>query len=321
MRITPGMTADNAVYNLQQGRSVLDSLQEQVSSGSIVNRPSDNPLTTRQLLDLKNQISAGDQYSSNITKGTLLLNVTDTALGGMSALMQQIQKTAATMVSGSSDPTAIAGATGNLAQLKSQLIDLGNTQIGNQYVFAGFKNSPPFDATLTALPATTPPVQVASNLFSGTDDDLKIEVTQGSQVATNVSGGRLLRGGSIPPAVGSGATAGGSPVDILGSIDALIQAISSNNTAGIADGIKNMKAAADQITASQTDVAGRLIRLSNTQSMIANNQNTLKSIYGDKQNVDYAKAGVELSQQTTAFNAALSTTAKISQLSLLDYMK
>jgi flagellar hook-associated protein 3 FlgL len=121
--------------------------------------------------------------------------------------------------------------------------------------------------------------------------------------------------------VWSGATAGGSPVDILGSIDALIAAISSGNTSAVNDGVKNMAAASDQITAAQTDVAGRLTRLSNAQTMITNNQNTLETAYGDKQNVDLAKAGVALSQMTTAFNASLSATAKLTQLSLLDYLK
>ena len=272
----------------------------------MVNQPSDDPMTARQLLDLQNQISAGDQYSSNITKGTLLLNVTSTALGGMSDLITQIKQTASGMLNGSSDPVAISSATSSLTQLKAQLVDLGNTQLAGQYVFGGFKNSQPFDS--------------AGN-FSGTNDALNVEITQGSQVATNVSGGALLRGGTPPAAVGSGATAGGSPVDILGSIDALITAISSNNTSAINDGLKNIQTASGQINASVSDVAGRLVRLTNVQSMITNNQNTLKGIYGDKQNVDYAKAGVELSQQTTAFNAALSTTAKISQLSLLDYLK
>jgi flagellar hook-associated protein 3 FlgL len=85
--------------------------------------------------------------------------------------------------------------------------------------------------------------------------------------------------------------------------------------------VKNVKAGADQITVAQTDVAGRLVRLDSMKSMITNNQNTLKTVFGDIQNVDYAKAGVMLSQQTTAFNAALSATSKLSQLSLLDYMK
>jgi len=316
MRVTPGMTADNAVYNLQQGRSALDALQEQVSSGSMVNRPSDDPLTTRQLLDLQNQISAGDQYSSNITKGNLLLSVTNTALSGMSDIMQQVKKIAGDMVSGSTDQATVNGAISNLAALKSQLVDLGNTQVGNQYVFAGFKNSPPFDTTLApvaGIPAPTPPAQPVSTVsgaFSGTSDLLNVEINQGgSKVATTVDGGNLLRG-TTPPAV-----------DILSGIDTLIKAIFNNDKAGIAAGITSMKDGAGQVTAAQSDVAGRLIRLSNMQTMIASNQNTLKSIYGDKQNVDYAKAGVELSQQTTAFNAALSTTAKISQLSLLDYMK
>jgi len=319
MRVTPGMTADNAVYNLQKERAVLDVLNEQVASGFIVNKPSDDPLTTRQLLDLQNQVSSGDQYLSNITKGSLLLNVTNTALGGMSGLMQQVKKIAGDMASGTTDPQIIANATSNLNQLKSQLIDLGNTSIGNQYVLAGFKNSAPFASNLVAL-GTTPVVSTRSGDFSGTNDSLSVEITQGSQVATNVSGGSLLRGGTPPAAVGTGATAGIGPVDILGSIDALITAISNNDTTGIADGVKNMKAAGDQIVAAQSDVGGRLVRLANTQTMITNNQNTLKSIYGDKQNVDYAKAGVELSQQTTAFNAALATTAKLTQLSLLDYL-
>lgn len=300
MRVTPGMTADNALYNLQQGRAVLDALQEQISSGLVVNKPSDNPLTARQLLDLQNEIAAGNQYSSNITKGSQFLNVTNTALTGMSEFMQQVKQIVSTVGTGTTDTAAMAAAAKNLTELKQQLIDLGNTQTGGQYVFAGFSNDPPFDAT---------------GAFTGTDDALNVEVAQGSQVAMNVSGGELLRGGSAPSAV-----AGGSPVDILGSLDALILAINNKDAAGITDGAKNMDAAAEQIMAAQTDLAGRLVRMTNMQSMITNNTNTLSGIYGDMQNVDYAKAGVELSQQTTAFSAALSATAKLTQLSLLDYM-
>ncbi|GFO53252.1 flagellar hook-associated protein 3 [Geomonas sp. Red276] len=306
MRITSNMTAENALYNIQQQRQTLDALQEEASSGNLVNRPSDNPLSTRQILDIQNQIASGDQYNSNIQKAQLLLNVSSTALNSMGDIMTQVKQIAGKFASGSTDSTAIAGAVSNLTQLKGQLIDLGNTQYGDQYVFGGFKNGQPFDA--------------AGN-FTGTSDSLNIPISSSSQVSTSVSGGNLLRGGTPPAAVGSGATAGTQPVDILGGIDALITAISTNNTSAINDGIKNMKAGSDQLNASISDVAGRLTRLTNMQSMITNNQNTLKDAYGNLQNVDLAKVGVQLSQQTTAFNAALSTTAKLTQLSLLDYMQ
>jgi flagellar hook-associated protein 3 FlgL len=45
------------------------------------------------------------------------------------------------------------------------------------------------------------------------------------------------------------------------------------------------------------------------------------TVYSNTQTADLAKLGVELTQQQTAFNATLSATAKISQLSLLDYLK
>lgn len=300
------MTADNALYNLQQGRSKVDKLQEQIASGSIINRPSDDPIATRQLLALQNGVTAGDQFLSNIAKGDIWLHMTNTALTGMSSIMAQVKTIASNMISATTDASQIASATANLTQLKNQLIDLGNTQIGNQYIFGGFDNSsPPFDAAGT---------------FGGTNHVMQVEIGSNSSVTINVTGGNLLRGGTPPAVVGSGATAGTMPTDIIGSIDALISAIGSSSSAGIIDGVKNMKAAADQITAAQSTVAGSLMRLDNAKTMITNNQNTLKTIIGTKQNVDYAKAATELTQQRTAFEAALSATAKISQLSLLDYL-
>jgi flagellar hook-associated protein 3 FlgL len=289
------MTADNALYNLQKGRAVIDTLQEQVASGLQVNKPSDDPLTARQLLDLQHQIAQGSQYTSNISKGSTMLNMASTALTGMSDIMTQIKKIAADNVSGSGSQSDRNGVGSSLDALKQQLIDMGNTEYGGQYVFGGFKNNqPPF---------------ASNGTFSGTDDDLNVEVAQGSKVSVSVSGGKLLKG-----------TAGG--VNILDEIDKLKTAITGNppDTAAISGEINTMGSAADQVTASLTDVATRLIRLTSAGTLITNNQNTLQNVYGEKQNVDYATLGVELNQQQTAFEAALSATAKISQLSLLNYM-
>jgi flagellar hook-associated protein 3 FlgL len=54
--------------------------------------------------------------------------------------------------------------------------------------------------------------------------------------------------------------------------------------------------------------------------MNENTRNTLETIYGNTQNVDYAKLAVQLNQQKIAFEASLSATAKLSQRSLLDYL-
>ena len=299
MRVTPGMTAANALYNLQQGREKLDRIQEQIASGRIVNRPSDDPIGARQILDLETKIKEGVQYSSNITKGNLWLNVTNTTLNGMFDVLELAKKAAADIASGTTDATLRNNTVNQLTELKTRLIDLANTQLGGQYVFGGFKND-------------TAPFSTANNDFNGTSDSIEVEIDLNSRIGINVAGDHLLKGTG---------TYGTPPVDILQAFDDLIADITANNTAGIQQGIRDMVSASNQVIDAQSAVAGRLVRMNAAQSMVERNQNTLKNIIGSLQEVDYVKAATELTQQKTAFEAALASTAKVSNLSLLDYIK
>jgi len=295
MRITPNITSQNALYNLQQGRSKLDSLQEQVASGVNYSRPSDEPIITQQLLNLQDKVTEGDQYSSNIIKANTWLKMTDTALGGMSDILAQVRKVAGTIVSGSSDPTTQANTISQLDELKKQLVDMGNTQFGDQYLFAGFSNN-------------NPPFSTAANTYGGTSDAINVEINKGSQMAMNITGDNLLTGG-------------GGTVNILQQIDALKTAIGTNNVPSIKAAATLLDQSTSQIDNARGDVAAKLIRTQNAQNMIAQNKSTLSGIMSGIQNVDMIKVATELNAQQTAFQAALSATAKISQLSLLDYLK
>ena len=293
MRVTPGMTADNALYNLQQGRAKLEKIQEQISSGMNINRPSDDPISARQILNLEAKLKEGQQYASNITKGQLWLNITDTAIDGINAIVDGVKKVAASMVGDISDPTINTINIEQLKQLKQQLVDLGNTKLGDQYIFAGFKNLvAPFDG---------------AGASAGTPGEIEIDIDRDSPAAINVSGEKLLLG-----------TGDYGAVNIFTEIDNLIAA---TTIAEVQTGIKQMTKATNQVVSARADVAGRMIRMEAAQTMATRNQSALKNMISNIQTVDYAKAGVELSQQQTAFEAALSTTAKITNLSLLDYLK
>jgi flagellar hook-associated protein 3 FlgL len=296
MRVTPGMTADNALYNLQKGRTVLGRLQEQITSGSIVNRPSDDPITTRQLLDIESKLEKGEQYQSNITSGNLWLNMTETALEGMINVITEARKTAGKIASGSTDSTVRTNAASQLTELKEQLVDMGNTQLGDQFLFAGFKSD-------------TAPFTKSDNIYHGTGDDISVEIDQNSLAAINITGDKLLKGTGV---YGS--------VDILQTFDNLITAINNNDTTTIQSEAEKLDAAMKQVSNAVSDVGNRLKRLDSAKTLITQNQNTLSGIMSSTQEVDMIKAATELNQQQTAFEAALAATAKISQLSLLDYL-
>ncbi len=307
MRITQNITSDNSLFNIQQARAKLDSVQEQIASGLQINRPSDDPINANLLLDIDGQLKAGEQYASNITKSTLFLKVTSTALQGMSDIMQQTKELVATINNGSSDPAMRQNAVSQLQAMKQQLVDMGNTQLGNQFVFGGANNlTPPFSAT--------------APFYSGDETALSIEIGQSTSQKLNLPGNQVLTGSSAQvPAV----TPYGNS-NILDTFDKMITAVQNNDVNGV-NGIiaeeKNLEAGAGQIVNAQNDVALRLVRLDSTAKMNDTTKSNLHSIAGNLQNVDYAKLAVELTQQQLGFQAALSATAKISQLSLLDYLK
>jgi flagellar hook-associated protein 3 FlgL len=297
MRITPNMTANNALYNLQKGRTKLNLIQEQIASGMVINRPSDDPITSRKLLDMRSKVGDGDQFLSNIVKANIWLNATDTTLEAMSDVVSQVRKAAATVTSGSSDPTELQNVTAQLTELKKQLIDLGNTQLGDQYIFAGYRND-------------SAPFTQGSSVYNGSGDDINVEINRNSTLAMNITGDDLLKGAG---AYGS--------VDILTTLDGLISAVTANNPAAIQSAAVQLDASTQQLNNARSEVGARITRMESAKTMITRNQNTLEGIISDTQNVDYIKAAMELNQQQTTFEAALSATAKISQMSLLDYLK
>lgn len=303
MRVTANMSSDNAIYNLQQGRAKLEKLQNQVSSGQNVNTPSDDPISSRLLLEIGDKLRAIDQRSGNINKATSWLQFTNTALDGMSAVVNQARKVAGTLNTGSDDPAIRQSAHDQLVDLKKQLIDMANTQFGDQYIFAGADNA-------------TPPFSKLNNNYDGDSTQLSIEVAQNSVQALNVTGDRLLKGVGANPTYGS--------TDILETFDNLIAAVGDNTTPSDVNAISqasvDLQSGARQLNIATSDILARMTRLDNMSKLNENNKNTLLSISTRVQEVDYAKLGVELSNQKLAFEASLSATAKVTQLSLLDYL-
>jgi len=107
--------------------------------------------------------------------------------------------------------------------------------------------------------------------------------------------------------------------NVLQTLDDLRAAIVANDVTGIQAGVQSLYQAGIQLENAQSTVASRMLRLDGAAKMNEGTRNTLLTVYGNVQTADYAKLAVEMTQQQTAFEATLSSTAKIGQMSLLDY--
>lgn len=384
MRVTANMSADLSVYNIQQGRSRIDKIVEKLTSYQMINRPSDDPVSSGTLLDIKNKIGAYDQFGVNIMKSKSWLEVTTNGLTGLSDILNAVR----TMTTGNSsvsiqDPTERQVAHDQLVELKKQLVEMGNVKFGDQYLFGGGNNLvPPFsqkagtlangssnvtgiDVTdlasgmpvtgtgippgsfvdvITAdttpntatgsftlrdgsgnpvtatVPTTTPPTLSPFNsdlvFYTGDSTQREVEVSTNTRQAISTTGDRLMLGTGSNPSYGS--------TNILQTMDALITAFGDYNTQGdsaaVTAAVKNLELGARQVNAAITTNASRLLRIDNMANLNDINKNTLTIIASNIQNVDLAKYGLQLNTEQTAFQASLAATARVAQLSLLDYM-
>lgn len=299
MRITEGMITSTILSNLQAGQTRLEKLQQQASSGYKLNTPSDDPVSAQQLVQLKGVLQAAEQYSRNINTGNAWLQQSDSAMADMGNVVTRTRELAMQMANGTYSARDRLNATSELKQLKSELILLGNSQVAGKYIFGGFvSDKPPFDAV--------------SGAYSGTEDALRMEVDRGAYVNINVPGGSLLRGGTPP---------GSSGVDIIGQLDSLITALSTNNVSGIQAVLPTLNAAQDQILAVRGDVGARLNRVQVASDNLETMKLSLKKVISATQDIDILQVMSDLTSQSNAFQAALSASAKTSQLSLLDYLR
>ena len=137
MRITMYELTQQMETQLDSSYSDLSNVQEQLSTGKRLLKPSDGPVDTANDIKLKGQLAEETQYHTNIQDGLNFMNVTDTAMQSMETIVQRLRELA---VQGSSDTLSSsdrANMQPEVDQLFRQLITLTNTDYNGDYVFGG----------------------------------------------------------------------------------------------------------------------------------------------------------------------------------------
>jgi flagellar hook-associated protein 3 FlgL len=158
----------------------------------------------------------------------------------------------------------------------------------------------PFERAVQSPPDTAP-------YYNGNDGTVAVEIDAGVTETTNIPGSQVLTG---------------PDVNILKTLDELIDKLENNPTdiTGMQALATQLDDGTQQLYNAQVTNGNRITRIAAMDTMLYNSNNTIQTVFGDVQNADYAKLAVQLQQQTLALEATLSTTAKVSQMSLLDYL-
>jgi flagellar hook-associated protein 3 FlgL len=186
------MSGWGAIYNntqaaLQAQTQKLAHLQEETSTGSRINRASDDPAGAYEVLKLHAQSQQLAGYSKNLDTVTQTLNQGYTALQQMSDdLNSVIAKTqqAATGTYSDQDRQIIGQ---DVDSILNEVVGLANTNSLGQYVFSGSKST-------TASYAVQQDGQTITSVqYQGSGDNLSVSVAPGVNMPGTLVGDKVLR--------------------------------------------------------------------------------------------------------------------------------
>ncbi len=141
MRITTSMLASNYKSNMTTNLNHIQKIQNQLSSGKEISRPSDNPYKVSRTMQMYTEIGANKQYNENIKDISNWLDTTDTSLnqmGNVFARVRELLVTAGNGAYGEDEKKAIQD------EIKERVNEIGqilNTNFDGVYIFGGTKTT------------------------------------------------------------------------------------------------------------------------------------------------------------------------------------
>lgn len=177
--------ATSTIY--EQQTSAIDSLVaqealygQQLSTGKAVNQPSDDPTQIAQDLSVRSEIAVQNQVGSNLTNTSAQLTSADSALTGLTGVLQSARSLAIQAASDTNTPSQLQEIAIQVGQLLQQSIGIANTQYAGTYLFAG--TAAPSGALVTANGNPSSVVNVGGNNVAHTE-----QLPNGQVLTTSVT--------------------------------------------------------------------------------------------------------------------------------------
>jgi flagellar hook-associated protein 3 FlgL len=167
-RVTEGMKFSLLQESVNNHQTKLGKVEEQIATQKAVNRPSDDPVGVKNILDLRSAKAAVMQYEASLTSADLSLSIAETALASLRGLVAEAKTIAASQCGAGASPENTETLAASVKILIDEALSLMNTRQEDMYLFAGSRSeTPPFSAAYQ--PAHAGAVQtVATNVFNGT---------------------------------------------------------------------------------------------------------------------------------------------------------
>ena len=290
-----------ALSNINLNYKKMQEIQEKLSSGKRINRPSDDPSGTRKILGLKAEEFQVQQFLDNTETAKEQINFTSNTLESIQDIFSKIKELtiqASNDTLGQSERKIISG---ELDELLESVLQNANTDNNGRYVFSGTQ-------TLTSAFTATRDSNgnISSVSYNGNNEEIKYQIGPNTFIQVNLPGGKLFQDNK----------AFSTLISLRDSLNA-----STFDSIAFSNLRTTMEAATDAISTEITKFGAKANRLEMTTNSLENSQAALKELISYTEDADVASLIMDLKHQENVLQSSLKTGAMVIQSTLLDFLR
>ncbi|WP_138760333.1 flagellin N-terminal helical domain-containing protein [Modestobacter altitudinis] len=300
MRITQRAITQTSLLGLNSNLAALNKLQQQLTSGTTISRPSDSPTGTNTSMLTRRSIADNDQQARNITDGTTVLEATDSALQDMLAQTLKVRDlTVQALNSGAGNAETRQAIASQVSGLRESMLGQANQVVAGRPLFGG---------------VTSGATAYDDGEFVGVAFDEDVKATA---INRRVSDNETIRVDVTGP------EAFGSPDG--SNLFAVVQNIATHTTGddqpALTEDLAALDEAISRLTEATADVGTRAQRMERAGTTNSARALTLSAALAATEDVDLPKTIMTMKAQEVSYQAALQVTAQVLQPTLLDFLR
>ena len=301
---------NNITSNLQK----MDKYQNQISSGRIVTKPSDDPIATGRLLNAKSTMKSQEQYVRNMEDVVGWLDTADVALSQSNDVLQKARELAVSGSTGTTTEESMAALAYIVDGLVGEMTQIANTNYAGRYIFGGGKSSSaPFvvekqeDGKIAAVKFGQE--NISQNLNQIYTQEISVE----AGVAIDISCGRITFHTDID---------GNDKVNaVFNKLIEMRTTLDSGDQNSVGALIGDFDKLLDNMLSERAVVGAKVSRMEAALKRASTYELSLTNLVSKLEDADYAMASISCSAQRMVYEASLAAGAKIIQPSLLDFLR
>lgn len=309
MRVTQSMLSNTMLRNLNSSYTRMATLQQQISTGSKLLRPSDDPVGVTKAMSYRTQLTQNAQYDENLDTATKWLDTTDTTLGSVTSAMTRVQELITQAANDTNQTTDREKMLIEIKQIQQEIHDLANTKVGDTYLFSGTRTNEPLYKKDDATGEIT---------FNG--ESVNIEIYNNIQLEINTTGAMKMFG---------------KIDEVFAKIET---ALSGEDTDGVTSGLDigsilggtnsdedkeytTIQGSIDLVLMERATVGAKQNRVDMMADRLALQKEALTKQQSNVEDVEYEEAITNLITQESIHRASLSVGGRIIQQTLVDFIR